>query len=155
MMKLEEKNIANHFAELYSDLYNKVALGDDFDQLCNQVNQEVGEHSLTQVDKINEDLIKQALKMMKGNKGDALFDIQSDCIINGPAELLTHLTNLVKSFIMHGSVPFFILLCTLLPLVKDNLGDITSSENYRAIASGSLLLKLLDIVILLFVLQFP
>ena len=130
-------------------MYNKVDLGDDFDQLCNQVNQEVGEHSLTQVDKINEDLLKQALKMMKGNKGDALFDIQSDCIINGPPELLTHLTNLVKSFIMHGSVPFFILLCTLLPLVKDNLGDITSSENYRAIASGSLLLKLLDIVILL------
>ena len=143
------KNIANHFAEIYSDLYNKVDLGDDFDQLCNQVNQEVGEHSLTQVDKINEDLLKQALKMMKGNKGDALFDIQSDCIINGPPELLTHLTILVKSFIMHGSVPFFILLCTILPLVKDNLGDITSSENYRAIASGSLLLKLLDIVILL------
>ena len=33
--------------------------------------------------------------------------------------------------------------------MKDNLGDITLSENYRAIASGSLLLKLLDIVILL------
>ena len=33
--------------------------------------------------------------------------------------------------------------------MKDNLGDITMSENYRAIASGSLLLKLLDIVILL------
>ena len=42
-----------------------------------------------------------------------------------------------------------ILLCILLPIVKDDLGDITSSENYRAIASGSLLLKLLDIVILL------
>ena len=40
------------------------------------------------------------------------------------------------------------LLCTLLPLVKDNLGDITASDNYRAIAGGSLLLKLLDIVVL-------
>ena len=36
-----------------------------------------------------------------------------------------------------------------MPLVKDNLGDITSSDNYRAIVSGSLVLKLLDIVILL------
>ena len=35
-----------------------------------------------------------------------------------------------------------------MPLVKDNLGDITASSNYRAIAGGSLLLKLLDIVIL-------
>ena len=56
---------------------------------------------------------------------------------------------LIKSFISHGSVPHFVLLCTLLPLVKDNLGDITSSTKYRAIASGNLLLKLLDIVILL------
>ena len=78
-----------------------------------------------------------------------MFDIQSDCIINGLPELISHLTSLVRTFILHGSVPYFILLCTLLPLVKDNLGDSTSSENYRAIASGSLLLKLLDLVILI------
>ena len=35
-----------------------------------------------------------------------------------------------------------------MPLVKDNLGDITVSSNYRAIAGGSLLLKMLDIVVL-------
>ena len=78
-----------------------------------------------------------------------MFNIQSDCIINGPPALVTHLTQLLRSFLIHGSVPHFILVCTLLPLVKDNLGDITLSENYRAIASGSLLLKLLDIVLLL------
>ena len=111
------------------------------------MNQEVWQDSLSQVVQIDECLIKQALKMMKGNK--SLFNIQSDCIMNGPPELITHLTHLIKAFVIHGNVPFFILLCTLLPLVKDNLGDITSSENYRAIASGSLLLKLLDIVILL------
>ena len=44
---------------------------------------------------------------------------------------------------------FFILLCTLLPLVKDKFGDITRSTNYRAIAGGCLMLKLLDIVILI------
>ena len=62
---------------------------------------------------------------------------------------MSHLNLLFKSLISHGFVPYLILLCTLLPLVKDNLGDISSSENYRAIASGSLLLKLLDIFILL------
>ena len=41
------------------------------------------------------------------------------------------------------------MICTLTPLIKDNFGDITSSDNYRAIAGGCLLLKLLDIVILL------
>ena len=60
-----------------------------------------------------------------------------------------HITNLVRMYLIHGSVPYFILLCTLLPLVKDNFSDITSSGNYRAIAGGSLLLKLLDIVIIM------
>ena len=36
-----------------------------------------------------------------------------------------------------------------MPLVKDKFGDITNSDNYRAIASGCLLLKLLDLVVLL------
>ena len=52
-------------------------------------------------------------------------------------------------YLCHGAVPHFVLLCTLMPLIKDNLADITTSENYRAIAGGSLLLKLLDIVVLL------
>ena len=68
---------------------------------------------------------------------------------HGPPELIQHLTLLLRTFVTHGIVPYFILVCTLIPLVKDNLGDITSSENYRAIASGSLLLKILDLVILL------
>ena len=101
------------------------------------------------MDRVTEDLVRQALAMMKGNKKDSMFNIQSDCIINGPPALVTHLTQLLRSFLTHGSVPNFVLVCTLLPLVKDNLGDITMSDNYRAIASGSLLLKLLDIVILL------
>ena len=98
---------------------------------------------MSQVDRVDEMLVKKALRMMKSNKTDAFFDIQSDCLINGPKELLSHLTLLFKSFISQGFVPYFILLYTLLPLVKDILGDITSSDNYRAIASGSLLLKLL------------
>ena len=119
------------------------------DQLRNKLEQAVGQRILAEVDRVNENLVKQALTLMKSNKCDALFEFQSDCLINGPPELIQHLTYLLRSYITHGIVPCFILLCTLLPLVKDNLGDITSSENYRAIASGSLLLKLLDLVILL------
>ena len=55
----------------------------------------------------------------------------------------------MKLYLSHGFVPYTVLLCTLLPLVKDNLGDITSSDNYRALAGGCLLLKLIDLVILM------
>ena len=100
---------------------------------------------MNQVTRIDEALVNKALKMMKSNKSDSQFNIQSDCLVNGPPELVYHLTMMMKLFVIHGTVPNVLLLCTLLPLVK----DITSSDNYRAIASGSLVLKLLDIVILL------
>ena len=101
------------------------------------------------MDRVTTHVVKRALAQMKGGKSDALFNIQSDCFTSGPDVLVVHLTNLIRSFIVHGIVPYFVLTCTLLPLVKDNLADITSSENYRAIASGSILLKLLDIVIMI------
>ena len=41
------------------------------------------------------------------------------------------------------------MLSTLIPLVKDKLGDICASKNYRSIAMSSLVLKILDWVIVL------
>ena len=109
----------------------------------------VNDNSQVQISRINEGLIQDALNLLKAKKKDAIFDISSDLFIHGPPQLVTHLTNLIRLCFSHGTVPYFILLCTLLPLVKDNLGDRTSSENYRAIAGGCLLLKLFDLVILL------
>ena len=40
-------------------------------------------------------------------------------------------------------------MCSLFTIVLANLADITSLENNRAIASGNLLLKVLDMIILL------
>ena len=105
---------------------------------------DIGPHSLLLLNKVNEVLIGEALKKMKGNKSDSVFNTVSDCYTNGPPELISHLTTLVRLYLSHGVVPSTILLCTLLPLVKDNLGDITCSDNYRAIAGVCLLLKLLD-----------
>ena len=93
-------------------------------------------------------VVKDALNQMKAQKSDAIFDMSSDFYINGPKELAHHLTCLIKMFLSHGQLPRTLLLCTLLPLVKDGLGDITASDNYRAIAGGCLILKLVDLIIL-------
>ena len=77
------------------------------------------------------------------------FHFTSDLLIHGPPELSKHIVNMFRSFIIHGSVPFFLLICTLVPIVKDNLGNHAASDNYRAIAISSLVLKLFDWCILL------
>ena len=82
-------------------------------------------------------------------KSDPLFSFNSDCLINSGQELLSHVTQLFKWFLRTGKIPTFLLLCTITPIVKDNLGDITSSDNYRAIAIGSLLLKWFDWLVII------
>ena len=46
-------------------------------------------------------------------------------------------------------MPTFLLICTLIPIIKDNLRDTASSENYRANAIGHLILKLYNSLILI------
>ena len=142
-------NIANHFAGIYSKLYNKMEEDEKLDNILAGLEAKIGTDSVSQISRVDENLIQNALNRMKANKRDAIFDTISDCYTHGPPQLLSHLALLVRIFLQHGSVPKFILLCTLTPLVKCSLGDITSSDNYRAIAGGCLLLKLIDIVILL------
>ena len=143
------KNISDHFATIYSDLYSKNDNDNKLDELRDSINKDIDNKSLSDANKINETVIKEALRRLKGGKCDVLFDFSSDCISNGPTELVEHLTKLIRSFVVHGYVPYFLLICTLVPIVKNNLEDITTSSNYRAVAISSLILKILDLVILI------
>ena len=143
------ENIAEHFAGTYSKLYNKVKNGPNLDKVQQAIEKDINHSSKIELSRVDENLIKRALMKLKSNKRDSLHDILSDCYINGPDELATHLKNLIKTYLTHGIVPDVLLTCSLFPLIKNKLGDITSSDNYRAIAGGSLLLKIIDIVILL------
>ena len=82
-------------------------------------------------------------------KCDAVYDFSSDCLMNASNKLIDHVTTLFKWFLATGKIPAFLLLCTLVPIVKDNLDDIATSDNYRAIAIGSLILKWFDWLILI------
>ena len=141
-------NIAGKFADIYSQLYNQHETDDQLDNIEEQIKMKIDGNSLIDIDRITPDVVNIALRQIKAGKSDAMLNVQSDCLTNGPESLIVHLTNLLKTFLVHGRVPYFVLICTLLPLVKDNLSDITTSDNYRAIASGSLLLKLLDMVVM-------
>ena len=86
---------------------------------------------------------------MKNGKSDVLFDFTSDLLTHGPPILIDHIVNMFRSFVIHGSVPFFLLICTLVPIIKDKMDNHASSDNYRAIAISILILKLFDWCILL------
>jgi hypothetical protein len=79
-----------------------------------------------------------------------LIDIQSDCITNGPPKLVTHLTSLIKKFIVHGSLSHWLSTIVHLALYAPPPGEGQLGGTATLhIASGCLLLKLLDLLILL------
>ena len=55
--KVDAQEISNHFAGIYSDLFNNVRNGDKLNQISNRITKDVGNHCINQLDKVNEALI--------------------------------------------------------------------------------------------------
>ena len=147
--KVGSRDIADHFASKYQTLYSNSQLGTQFDKLKENIDSNISDHDFEEIMKIDENLVNEALNKMKSGKGDVHFSFSSDCLTNGPKVLLNHLAWLFRIFLVHGRVADILLLCSLVPIVKNNLADLTSSNNYRAIAKSSLILKLFECVVLL------
>ena len=73
-----------------------------------------------------------------------MYAFSSDCFKNGSMKLYNLLAAVLKSFLVHGNISVYLLLATLVPIIKDRLGSIQSSKNYRSIAISSLVLKLFE-----------
>ena len=70
--------------------------------------------------------IQEATEYLKSHKNDSVFDFNSDCLKHAPSILFEHLASLVKRFLVHGHVIQLLMLATLVPIMKDKLGNIYS-----------------------------
>ena len=143
------ENISDHFKDIYSKLYNSVDDSDEMLLLKNAVENEINSGQLHEVEKLTPDVMKLAASKLSDGKGDPVYSFSSDCFKNGSDILFSYLTIAFKSFLIHGHFTLFLLLATLIPLVKDRLASINSSKNYRSIAISSLTLKLFDWILLI------
>ena len=99
------ENIPNKFAEVYEELYNRENDGQTVNEVLDSINNDIGNEASIEIEKINPALIKEALKKIKANKGDSLFNISSDLFKNAPEILHVHLANIMKSSFSHGQWP--------------------------------------------------
>ena len=118
-------NVSNLFSEIYEDLYSRHHLGEEFIELKQGIERQVDHGLLNHLDTVNHETVKAALQKLKSNKSDALFDFNSDCLINATDKLIQDIIVLFRWILRTGVIPNFLLLCTLVPIVKDNLADIT------------------------------
>ena len=142
------KDIPEKFAEVYSRLYNSAKDESKIEEVERKVNSLINKSEWSVVEGINSLTIQDALRKIKPDKSDPICEFSSDFLKNAPSLFHDHLASLIRSFLVHGYIPHFLLVATLVPIVKDKLGDICSSKNYRSIAISSLLLKLIDWIII-------
>ena len=143
------ENLEDHFRKKYEALYNSANDGEELLRVQAETEAKVDDSSLETVNKITPDIIKQATQKLKPGKSDSVFSFSTDCFKNGTGSLFVNLSLVLQSFLVHGHVSNILLLATLVPIIKDKLGSINVSKNYRSIAVSIILLKLIDWVFIL------
>ena len=141
-------DIPEAFASVYSNLYNRTRDDQKVYDILTKVNGMLSETDMEEVQKISSFTIKEALSKIKPGKTDPIYQFSSDCLKNAPDIFHDYLAKLVKTFFIHGYIPKVLLTAVLVPIVKDKLGNVCDSKNYRSIAISSLVLKLIDWIII-------
>ena len=142
------ENVQNHFKNSYEQLYNsaddKLSLLD----VQKHIEAEIDDKSIIDVEKVTPEVIREGANKLKSGKSDPAFSFSSDCLKNATPSFYRNLSIILQGFLIHGHVTLILLLATLVPIIKDKLGSLTSSKNYRSIAISSLILKLIDWIFL-------
>jgi hypothetical protein len=145
----EKENIAEHFGNIYSNLYNSADDEAEMETVKMKVENAVNEASLEDIKLVTPNIVKKAAHKLKSAKSDPSFLFSSDCFKNGPENVFVRLSELIQGFLVHGHVTIGLLVSTLIPLVKDPLSSINSSKNYRSVCLSSLLVKMLDWIVII------
>ena len=143
-----QQEVADKFGEVHAALYNSAGSEDKMAELQGRIRTLVeSEDSATEVRKITPEIVKSAATRMKPKKMDVSQGFSSDCLLHAPDVLFELLAPVFQDWLVHGTVTSSVLSCAFVPLLKGQK-DPSKSNNYRAIASSSLLLKLFELVIL-------
>ena len=146
-------NICNLFASTYKELYNCVSYDSnkmhvfmsDIEQL---VINKCGSSTCINAHCINANDVSNAISKLKKGKSDGTNNLISDALIYGCDSLHVHLSLMFSAILHHGVSPDNMLLASLVPIPKSSKKCLNNSSNYRAIALGSIVCKVLDTIIM-------
>jgi len=94
--------------------------------------------------------VSEAVNCLKYGKNDGFTGLSTDHIINGPDELLVHISLLFSGMLVHGCVSPDLLISSIVPILKGKNVNRFESGNYRGIALisvfGKILLKVSSVL---------
>ena len=140
--------ISDHFKTVYTNIYNTHKDSGELNDFSRENSENISQSDVDLVESITPDLVKKLISKLSNNKNDSSFDWKSDALKVGVDALAVPICDLLRAMLIHGFIPKILLVCQLIPIVKNTKESKLSSSNYRLIAISSLLLKLLDHLIL-------
>ena len=105
----EKDDIPGHFKNIFEDLYNSANDKDDLKKVMDEVETKTSIANLADVDLVTPAIVEQATKNLNESKSDPQLNFSSDCIKHGTKELFEHLSLVIKCFLIHGHVTYFLL----------------------------------------------
>ena len=88
------------------------------------------------------------MKGLKSDKSDGSTDLTSDSLINGTDLLFKCISNVFTIMLQHGYAPKHFMMPIIVPIPKGMKSNLKCSENYRPIATSTLLGKVFDKIII-------
>ena len=146
-------DIADVFADKYNTLYNSVSYCTaEMDELKRDVNisimSDATGSNIGVQQSISADDVVRGVSEMKSGKSDSNHQFYTDHLLHDPQRLYVLLSMLFTAMLVHGVIPSDISVSTLIPIPKNKKKSLNDSDNYRAIALGGIIGKLLDKIIL-------
>ena len=123
----KSSKVENHFSSIYQSLYNSVNDQDEVDNILKNVHENICQDDIKDVRKVTPSIVKEAVAHLQNGKSDPVYDFSSDSLKNAPDCLYRHLSIILQLLLTHSHVSLHLLLAVLVPIVKDKLGDISSS----------------------------
>ena len=146
--KSGSKNISDHFKNIYQELYNTHDDKDEILVINNRIESKINQSQDNILNKITPNLVSKIILRMKTGKNDVQYDWRSEAIKYANKIIAPILSVIFKFFLSHNHMSKPLLKSALVPIIKDSNLSHTASENYRAIAISSIIMKILDYVIL-------
>ena len=144
------ENISLLFHEKYRKLFN--CYNDDkMDDISVQISEKIDRHCRVGLCRsshyVTKEQISFALKKLKNNKTDEIFNFSSNNLLNGTDKLNDSLAKLFNMFLTHGFSTQKFNRSIIVPLPKNTKKSLCTSDNYRGISLNAVLCKLLEYVI--------
>ena len=151
--KVNEMDIANHFGDIYANLYSSVE-DEEFKYLDTKVNDLISDKCNSNkcesqtCHNITAETVKNAISKLNSGKDDETYHMYSDNFLHATDVVIDNLSHLITAMLKHGTASQLVNKAVIIPIPKNKQKSLATSNNYRAICKNTILSKILDYILI-------